>query len=448
MAVAEQKTLKDVGHPKWLADVLASDKNLKADAAKYKLDPATILTTDQHKKLGFLTYNTAVTKGAADLRRAIAERDKKTNGTDIKGVLAGIRDVYGSKAPVRFTILRKDGGHVDVSQFGTSLKKDGKKVDVSVPANVTVSALYDEEYDSYSVIALENYAPVKFDDFVTGLIAIAKTPAEIEQSDHKKIVVVKGRIEFVNPVPKWKDGKQDGEETVWQANQRKTPVESPIVRLRLQGEDVSIGGLLVPVYVSITLQRMKNAAPTISVPDIDGACQYAMTVDEDPNEQAKQIGDILRGREVVAVGRVSSFDPKHDKIYINVDACTLIQTADETGYVPSIKNRRSGDDIPEEPEPEQASLDFGGDAEEEATVDEAAVDEAEPEGGDATPTVTAAAVERYLEAVCMVSGISPGTLNAEEIWNEKYKDAMSFEVFEVILSEYVKKKTKKTAAKA
>ena len=448
MAIAEQKTLKDVAHNQWLADVLASDKNLKADAAKYKLDPATILTTDQHKKLGFLTYNTAVTKGAADLRRAIAEREKKTNGTDIKGVLAGIRDVYGSKAPVRFTILRKDGGHVDVSQFGTSLKKDGKKVDVAVPANVTVSALYDEEYDSYSVIALENYAPVKFDDFVSGLSAVAKSPAEITQSDHKKIVVVKGRIEFVNPVPKWKDGKQDGEETVWQANQRKTPVEHPVIRIRLQGEDVSIGGLLVPVYVSVTLQRMKNAVPTVSVPDIEGACQYALTVDEDPNEQAKQVGDILRGREIVAVGRVSSFDPKHDKIYINVDACTLIQTADATGYVPTTKNRRSGDDVPEEPEPEQTGLDFGGDTEEEATVEEASVGAEDPEGVDATPAVTADAVERYLEAVCMVSGVSPSKLNAEEIWNEKYKDAMSFEVFEVILSEYVKKKTKKTAAKA
>ena len=448
MAIAEQKTLKDVAHNQWLADVLASDKNLKADAAKYKLDPATILTTDQHKKLGFLTYNTAVTKGAADLRRAIAEREKKTNGTDIKGVLAGIRDVYGSKAPVRFTILRKDGGHVDVSQFGTSLKKDGKKVDVAVPANVTVSALYDEEYDSYSVIALENYAPVKFDDFVSGLSAVAKSPAEITQSDHKKIVVVKGRIEFVNPVPKWKDGKQDGEETVWQANQRKTPVEHPVIRIRLQGEDVSIGGLLVPVYVSVTLQRMKNAVPTVSVPDIEGACQYALTVDEDPNEQAKQVGDILRGREIVAVGRVSSFDPKHDKICINVDACTLIQTADATGYVPTTKNRRSGDDVPEEPEPEQTGLDFGGDTEEEATVEEASVGAEDPEGVDATPAVTADAVERYLEAVCMVSGVSPSKLNAEEIWNEKYKDAMSFEVFEVILSEYVKKKTKKTAAKA
>ncbi len=439
MAVAAQQTLKDVKHEQWLKDVLASDKKLKANVETYKVEPATVLTTDQHKALSFLTYTTAISKGAADLKRAVAEREKKTKGVEITGVLAGIRDVYGSKFPTRFTILRQNGKHVDVSQFGVSLKRDGKKVDVGVPAQVTLSALYEDEYDSYTIIALDSYTPLDRDVFVDAIAAVAKGAGEISQADHKKVVVVRGRIEFVNPVPKWDDGKQTGEETVWQKNNRKTPVDHPILRLRLQGEDIDIGGVKIPVYVSVTLQRMKNALPFVSVPDLEGACQYALTVDEDPMEQAKQVGDILRGREIIAVGRVSNFDPKHDKIYVNIDAATIIQVADATGYVPTARSKRSGGEEPDEPDPEQSSLDIGADAEEAVAGGEEVVSADE---GDDTPAVTAQDVTRYLGAVCLVTQVKPENLNAQEIWEEKYKDAMSYEIFEVILKEYIKARKK------
>ncbi|MFA5408477.1 MAG: hypothetical protein WC343_06870, partial [Bacilli bacterium] len=132
-------TLKDATHAQWVADVMKADKTIAAEVQTYGIKPEAILTPTMQKQLGFLQYSTAVTKGVADLKRVVYEKKRKEDATEVSGILAGMRDVYGTGQPVRFAILKKDGRHIEVSSFDSQLSMDGQKVNLTIPSAVTVA---------------------------------------------------------------------------------------------------------------------------------------------------------------------------------------------------------------------------------------------------------------------------------------------------------------------
>ena len=424
-------TLKEATHAQWVADVLKTDAKLAAEVKTYGIKPETILTPAMQKQLGFLQYTTAVTKGVADLKRVVYEMKQKESATEISGVLAGMRDVYGTGQPVRLAILKKDGRHIEISTFDPQLSMEGKKVTVTVPSQVTIAADYDDEYNSYNAVSLVSHAPIDKDTFMNALYAVAKMPKEIYVEDKGSVVVVRGTIQYVNPAPRWKNKAIDGEETVWQMNQRRTPQGHPVLRLKLYEEEMQVGGLKIPVSISATIAHMKNVTPIVEMTDIEGMCQYAVTAAEDPRSQARLVQDIVQGREVLIVGRVSSYEPKPDKTYVNIDVHTVYQIGD--AQAPA--GGRGGEPEPVE-EPVQAP------EPEPAAASALEPDEPELEGtegaapGGIPATSPAAKVIAYLDAVVMVAGVKPADLDGKQIWEEKFKDAMSYEVFDVILSQY------------
>lgn len=438
-------TLKDATHAQWVADVMKADKTIAAEVQTYGIKPEAILTPTMQKQLGFLQYSTAVTKGVADLKRVVYEKKQKEDATEVSGILAGMRDVYGTGQPVRFAILKKDGRHIEVSSFDSQLSMDGQKVNLTVPSAVTVAAKYDDEYNSYEAIALVSHEPVKQDTFMGALHAVAKTPREIYVEDKGSVAVIRGIIQYVNPSPRWKNKARDGEEPVWQANQRTNPQGHPVFRIKLVEEEMQAGGLKIPVSVSATIAHMKNVVPIVEMPDVEGMCQYAVTADEDPRAQARMVQDIVKGREVLIVGRVSSYEPKPDKTYVNVDVHTIYQIGESA----MLLGTPSDEPEPvEEPEPVVAPAPAPAKAPAKAHASAAAAAgafeprEPELEGTEAPgpmgmpATSPAAQVITYLDAVVFIAKISPANLDGKQIWEEKFKDQMSYEVFDIILKQY------------
>ena len=420
-------TLKDATHRQWVADVLKSDAKLASDVAACGIKPETILTPEMHKQLGFLQYTTAVVKGVADLKRVVYEMRRKESAIEISGILAGMRDVYGTGQPVRFAILKKDGRHVEVSSFDTRLPMEGTKVSLSVPSQVTIAADYDEEYNSYNAVSLVSHAPISKEMFMNALNSVAKSPGKIRAEDKGSVVVIRGVIQYVNPAPRWKNRAFDGEEIVWQMNQRRTPQGHPVLRLKLYEENTQVGGAQIPVSVSATISHMKNVVPIVEIPDLAGMCQYAVTAVEDPRDQARMVQDVVQGREVLIVGRVSSYEPKPDKTYVNLDVHTVYQVDG-----PKPTGLESAEPEPEpEPEPvEESEVDLGGFKE--------AVGSVFSEPPELPGTSPAAQVVAYLDAIVAIVGVKPSDLDSKQIWEEKFKDKMSFEVFDTIVDQYKK----------
>lgn len=413
-------TLKEATHGQWVADVLKFDKSLAAEVEVYGIQPELILTTEMQKRLGFLQYQTAVTKGVADLKRVVYERKQKETATEISGILAGMRDVYGTAQPVRFAILKKDGRHVEISSFDPQLPMEGRKVEVPIPSQVTIAADYDEEYNSYNAVSLVSHEPISRETFMTALYAVARTPKEIYAEDKGSVAVVRGKIQYVGPAPRWKNKTIDGEESVWQLNQRRDPRGHPVLRFKLFEEEMQTGGMVVPISVSATVAHMKNVVPIVEIQDLAGMCQYAVSEDDDPRTQARMVQDIVQGREVLIVGRVSGYEPRPDKTFVNLDVHTIYQIGDSQKTLP-------GPDPALAPEPEP---------EPEPGIEPEPAPESKPTSDSIPETSPAAKVLTYLEAVVMVAGIKPEDINGQEVWEEKFKDAMSYDIFDTILTQF------------
>ncbi|MFA7121151.1 MAG: hypothetical protein WC277_06695 [Bacilli bacterium] len=425
-ATAAFATLKDAPHAQWVADVLKADIKLAADVKTYGVKPEAILTPAMQKQLGFLQYSTAITKGVADIKRVVYEMKQKESATEISGILAGMRDVYGTGQPVRLAILKKDGRHIEISTFDPQLPMEGKKVSVNVPSQVTIAADYDEEYNSYNAVSLVSHSQIDRDTFMNALFAVAKSPKEIYVEDKGSVAVIRGRIQYVNPSPRWKNKAVDGEEAVWQSNQRRNPQGHPVARFKLYEEEMQAGGLRIPVSVSATIAHMKNVAPIVEITDLEGMCQYAVTTEEDPKAQARLVQDIVKDREVLIVGRVSGYEPKPDKTYVNLDVHSIYQIGDAQAPIASGGG---------EPEPVEEPMAAPEPVPEPAPAPTPAP-EPEPAQDSIPATSPAAQVIAYLDAVVMISGVKPADLDGKQIWEEKFQEKMSFEVFDVILTQY------------
>ena len=147
-------------------------------------------------------------------------------------------------------------------------------------------------------------------------------------------------------------------------------------------------------------------------------CQYAVSEDDDPRTQARMVQDIVQGREVLIVGRVSGYEPRPDKTFVNLDVHTIYQIGDSQKTLP-------GPDPALTPEPEP-----------EPGIEPEPAPESKPTSDSIPETSPAAKVLTYLEAVVMVAGIKPEDINGQEVWEEKFKDAMSYDIFDTILTQF------------
>lgn len=433
-----KKTLSEVTYDAWVAGVMASDERLASDVKKYGVVPESVLTREAYSQLGFLQYSSAIAKGQADLRRIIHEKKQIEGSTQISGILAGARDAYGTKQPVRFAILSPDGRHVEVSSFDTQFTKEGRKVSVPIPSKVTVNATYDETYGSFNLVSLVDYTRMSDSEFNDYLVGIAKPVSQIYPEDRGKVAVIRGTVRYVNPAPRWKDRAIDGEEVVWQYNQKRNPDGHPVIRIKFDEETIGVGGMCVPISVSATLSRMKNVTPVVKVPDLVGICQYAVTQSEEPREQARIVGDVIRDRDIIVVGRVSGYEPRQDRTYVNIDVYTMVQVVKPelaaTLSVPEpIATTPSNTTLVGEP---GGTWVVAG-----STAPQVDAGKEQPSQPQSKGQTIADEIMKYLDVVTYITGVFPKDIDGRAIWEERYKDRVSYEIFDVVLQNFIKTKS-------
>ena len=300
--------VKDLNLDEFVTMVLDHDDEVAKKVSASELDPTTIIgkTKSSIDKYGI---STGVAFAIARLKEAVLE----ANSESMKGLLVGERDVFGTNAPIRMPVLSSKGNHAEVVSWGSAVKHGDNKMEMPFPCVASLNVLQDGEYKgvpNIRIISMESYENVSVPDAILRLNKIAKSAGEIDGSDELSVVVLKGKISYIAAATKWKGKEKDGAWGVWQPNQRDNPVSHPVMQISLETENNNT--------VRVVFGKQRIAVPTVYVEDLNEICADAAKKFGDPMEQAKFVGEIFRGREVIIVGFVTKFNPQPEINYIEV----------------------------------------------------------------------------------------------------------------------------------
>ena len=305
--------VRDLELNEFVAQVLGKDDELAKQVQESEIDAEAIIGKSKPSidKYGVAT---GIAYAVARLKEAVLEANSET----VKGLLIGQRDRFGTNSPVRIPLLSSKGDHMELVNWGTSVKHGDSKIDVPFPSVATVKVINEGEYKgvpSIRLVAMESYETISVSDLVLRLNKVAKSVGEIDGGDELSVVVVKGRIQFIAPTTRWKDREKDGSWQIYMPNQKDNPVSHPVMQITLESENGN--------QVRVVFDRQRNAAPTILVEDFVELCMDAVAQSPDPVEQAKFIGGIMKGRDVIVVGFMTKYNPQANVNYIELGGCAM-----------------------------------------------------------------------------------------------------------------------------
>jgi hypothetical protein len=364
------------------------DEDLLNKAREAGLKPEQIIENRCQEWESF-SFRTGVAKAKAVIRESLREIEEKKDAFEVKGIYAGARDSFERKVPIHMAILRsqKDGGHIEVSTYDSKLKVEGtnSKIELPVPSLVTLNVKINEQYNSVDVVSIKEYVQLTQSQLTDILAKIVTPVEELSESEERKLVIVSGKIRYIQAAAIF--GKNYSEEgsknrpsayyNVLEKNARSPPVLHPVMQINFEKKDDK--------YARLALGRMRVALPTILVEDFNALCEDAMGRSEDPFEQSRMVGEGLSGREIYAIGYLVSYKRGEDYIdNIRINASCIV-------------------DIPSslflaEPEPEQEPE-----------------QEPEPEKSDFDKVID------FIQTVLETTKMSPKDLNAESIYETKFK---------------------------
>ena len=282
----------------------AGESNVNAEAIAKKFKP----NVDKY----------GVSTGVSFVIARILEAVTEANSEEVKGLLVGERDRYSSNSPIRVPLLSSTGNHMELTSWGTSVKYGDSKIGLPFPSVATMKIMNEGEYKgvpSLRIVAIGSYEELSVSDTVARLNKVAKSVGEIDGSDELSVVVVKGAISFIAPATKWKDKEKDGAWQLYMPNARDTPQNHPVMQISLEKENGN--------QVRVVFDRQRNAVPTIFVEDFTDLCIDAVASSTDPTEQAKFLGGIVKGREVIIVGFMTKFNPQAEVQYVEVSGYAM-----------------------------------------------------------------------------------------------------------------------------
>lgn len=309
--------VKDVNLDEFVEKVLDQDNELAKQVSASGLDATKIIGKS---KPGIDRYGlaTGVAYAIARLKEAVLEANSEIH----KGFLVGQKDVYGTSAPVRMPLLSSKGDHMEVINWGSTVKHGDTKIEIPFPCVATLKLLHEGEYKgvpNVRVVALDSYENVSIPDTILRLNKIAKRVGDIDGGDELSVVVVRGKIAYVAPATRWKNKEKDGAWNLWMPNQRDNPISHPVMQITLETENNT--------QVRVIFGRQRIAAPTIAVEDFTDLCADAAKRMSDPVEQARFFGEIFRGRNVIVVGFVTKYNPQPEINYVEVGAYAIFDAA-------------------------------------------------------------------------------------------------------------------------
>jgi hypothetical protein len=344
----KKKYIRDVTLEEYTKAVLETDSDLDKKIRQAEIDPSEILTAEFKEGIDKYTAAAGLSLGRSTLRDALQEK----MSTEVKGLVVGMRDRYGAKSPIRYPILKSDGNHLEVSHFGITVKKGNSKIEISFPSIVTAKILESDWKGKpvFNLIALTAIEPVQMEKALSMIQRVAKTVDKLHPDDEGAVVVLKGRIGFVEPTPIFKDGERVGEYPILLENSRDVPQKIPVLQVSLNAE----GGAN---RVRVTFDRQHSAMPTISVDDMmELASEAVQRAPDNPVEQAKFVGQGLIGRDVLVVGYLGKFKTINNNNYIEVGGYAIYDmpgSADQNWFGVGGKAvaKEPEDEPDDEPEP-------------------------------------------------------------------------------------------------
>lgn len=313
----------------------ATDSNVDIDAIAGKEKPS----VDKY------TIATGVAYVVARVKEAIVE----ANSEIVKGMLVGCRDRFGTSAPMRIPVLSSKGDHKEVINWGTTVKKGDSKIEFPFPCTATLKVIYEGEFKgvpNVKIVKIDEYENLSIPDTIARLGKIATPVGEVDASNELGVVVVKGKVAYISPATRWKDKAKDGSWSMWMPNQRDTPVSHPVFQLSLETENNNM--------VRVTFDRQRAAVPTICVEDFTDMCMDAVKNNQDPIEQAKFVGEIFRGRDVIIVGFMTKYTPNPEVNYIDIGGYAIFDAKVSGSHQEKVSDKPKPDrkkaEVEDEPE--------------------------------------------------------------------------------------------------
>lgn len=305
--------VRDIGLDEFVEQVLDKDPELAEKVQESEIDAKAIISKAKPSidKYGVAT---GVAYAVARLKEAVLE----ANSEVVKGLLVGERDKFGTNSPIRIPLLNSKGDHMEVISWDTKVKYGDSKIPIPFPSVATVKVINEGEYKgvpNIRLVTIESYEELNTAEVITKLSKVAKSVGEVDGGDELGVVVVKGRIEYISPATRWKDKEKDGSWQLYMPNQRDTPVTHPVMQITLEKENGN--------QVRAIFDRQRNAAPTIVVEDFVELCADAVAQSQDPMEQAKFLGGIVRGRDVIIVGFMTKYSPQVNINYVDIGAYAM-----------------------------------------------------------------------------------------------------------------------------
>jgi hypothetical protein len=293
--------------------VLDHDPELSKKVQESEIDATTIIGKAK-PSIDKYGLQTGIAYAVARLKEAVLE----ANSEIVKGLIVGERDRFGTNSPVRIPLLSSKGDHMEVINWGTSVKYGDSKIAMPFPSVITAKVINEGEYKgvpNIRLVTIESYEELSTPDVTQRLNKIAKSVGEVDGGDELGVVVVKGRIQYISPATKWKNKEKDGSWQLYMPNQRDNPISHPVMQITLETENGN--------QVRAIFDRQRNAAPTIMVEDFVELCADAVAQNQDPMEQAKFLGGIVKDRSVIIVGFMTKYSPQANINYIDIGAYAM-----------------------------------------------------------------------------------------------------------------------------
>ncbi len=319
------------------------EPNLLKRAEELGIDAKSVIRERLETLKKKYSTRTIVSLAAAAIRREIERKSAKS----VKGLLVGMYDVYGFRAPVRFILARKNGEHIVFSNFGTHLR-DGTEITAPSFAEVSLNS------DDYGYRIVEGvFTPVEPAKIVEKLREVAISPVDITEEHENRAVVVAGRIARVLPRTMFDSGEPVGHYPVMTKDERED--WHPTMEILLEREEYK--------RIRVILERQRYGRPVYCIEDFLELCEDALSV-EDPTEQAQFLQDALQGRDIIVCGIVRSYNKTRtssgeDIDYIDIIAGGIYELASESeSEVEEVEEVEYDFSSEQEQEPEPEPEDF------------------------------------------------------------------------------------------
>ena len=360
---------------------------------KFGGDPIALITEDVERLMKYRTDKTAVSFARAKFIRFVNQQNMES----VIGVVVGGVDRYGSKAPITYPVIKKDGTMTKVCTWDTEL--------IPIPSIIEVKGKYNGEYQNYLIDEEMGLLDCKDAPDVLKLLTKVSMPVTTDFSNVGKYdtVVIRGFIKSVFPSPIWENGQKVSSYNVLEFNEAEPPRKTPCMDIRLEsgsGNNV----------VTFQLTRQRRGMPVIAIDDFIEICKDAVELcEDDPVEQCKFVRDGIFGREVVAIGEVSSITEKVSEstmepvLYINVRIAAIYEIPFDPVPITNTKVEK-----PSKPAPSPTKSD---DSDEE-------VEEAPVKVVDAKAQATLEKLDNMVSdiiTVCRVTKKSPVSLTIENV---------------------------------